>query len=114
MNSSGTCVAANWVYEPRRVDAHDVGEWYDVYIQLWNESQGGSQGYRYFDLSSFNVKRDAMDLWVLWNDDNWYVLHDLGPGVVNLSGWADGIKEAQIGSDSGYSSIDDVIIGQVY
>ena len=112
-NSSGTCVAADWVHEPRYAAAHDIGEWYDVYIQAWDYYAGPQQD-RFFDLTSFNVKADPVNLWVLWSDWNWYYLSNLGPGAVGLQGWADGIFEAQIGSDTGYSAIDDVSIGKVY
>lgn len=111
--AGGTCVAPNYAMEPRTVMAHSFGEWYWVWTEAWQNSTG-SQGWRYFDLESFrNSGSDPVDLWVLWNDGQWYVLEDLPPGVHDVSGWAYEISDALIGSDTAYSAIDDVIVNHI-
>lgn len=111
--SGGGCVAPNYAAEPRTVLAHNLGEWYWVSVESWNNSVG-SQGFVYYDLESFrNSGDDPVDLWVLWWDNNWYVLEDLGPGVHDVSWWAYQIHDAVIGSDTTYSAIDDVIVNHV-
>jgi len=111
--SSGCIPPSDYAAEPRTVMSHSTGEWYSIYVEAWNNS-AGSQGYPFFDLESFrNTGDDPVDLRVLWNDNNWYVLEDLGPGTHDVSWWAYQIQWALIGSDTAYSNIDDVIVNHV-
>jgi hypothetical protein len=113
--SGGSCIAPNWAYEGRTGPAaHLAGEWYYVTVETWNNSLG-SQGYRLFDLESFVVtSEDPVDLWVLWFDGFWYVLEDLPPGYNDVSWWAYSVSDVMIGSDTTYTSIDDVIVSDVH
>ncbi len=111
----GNCsVPSNYALLPRTVAAHGPGEYYFLSIEAWNNSTG-SQGYQYWDLAGFtNNSSDAVNLWVLWYDNNWYELSGLSPGWVDVSGWAYQILYAEIGSDTINPQIDNVSVGQVY